>query len=209
MSPSNGGDGDPMRREAKQGGGSKMVGCGRTVMLLALLIGFIPGRLDAQANSGADRAEAIYLKKILSFVQWPSSPGGSEEAFRVCLAGGYRNSFVFAEEMRGIKVEGRKIEVRSIRKEDSLKNCQVLFIGSPEPKLRAKLLESVKGAQMLTIGDDAGFLEAGGILELAYAGNTIQFTVNLRAARNAGLKIDSRLLALAQRVLTEKEAAGI
>jgi hypothetical protein len=186
-----------------------MVGRGRAVLLLALLGGLIPCRLDAQANSGADRAEAMYLKKMLSFVQWPSSPGVPDEAFRVCVAGGYRNSFVFAEEMRGTKVEGRRIEVRSIRKEESLKNCQVLFIGSPEPKLRAKLLESVKGAQILTVGDDAGFLEAGGILELSYAGNTNQFTVNLRAARNAGLKIDARLLALAQRVLTEKEATGI
>jgi len=33
-----------------------------------------------------------------------------------------------------------------------------------------KLLESAKGAQVLTVGDDAGFLEAGGILEFAYAG---------------------------------------
>jgi YfiR/HmsC-like len=186
-----------------------MVGCGWSVVLLALLGGLIPGRLDAQANRGADRAEAIYLKKMLSFVQWPADPGIPGEAFRVCVAGSYRNSFVFAEEMRGITVEGRKIEVRSIRKEENLKNCQVLFIGSPEPNLRAKLLESVKGTPILTVGDDAGFLEAGGILELAYTGSAIQFTVNLRAARNAGLKIDARLLALAQRVLTEKEATGI
>jgi len=62
---------------------------------------------------------------------------------------------------------------------------------------------------MLTVGDDAGFLEAGGILEFAYAGNTIQFAVNLAAAKRAGLKIDARLLALAQRVLTEKESTGI
>jgi len=185
-----------------------MACCGPAVLLLALLGGLIPGRLDAQSNSAADRAEVIYLKKMLSFVQWPASPGISDETFRVCVAGGYRNSFVFAEEMRGTKVEGRKIEVRSIGKEESLMNCQVLFINSPEPKLRAKLLESVKGTQTLTVGDDAGFLEAGGILEFSYTRNTIQFTVNLRAAKNAGLKIDARLLALAHRVLTEKGAAG-
>jgi uncharacterized protein DUF4154 len=95
-----------------------------------------------------------------------------------------------------------------VSKDGSLKNCQLLFIGSPEPKMRAILLESVKGAQMLTVGDDAGFLEAGGILEFAVVGNTIQFAVNLPAAKRAGLKIDSRLLAIAQRVLTEKGPAA-
>ena len=185
-----------------------MVACSRAVLLLALFGGLIPGRLDAQTNAGAERAEAIYLKKMLSFVQWPTSQGASNEAFQVCVAGDYRNSYVFAEEMRGTKVEGRKIQVRPVRKEESLKNCKVLFIGSPEPKSRAKLLASVKGEQMLTVGDDAGFLGAGGMLEFSHAGNTIQFTVNLRAARNASLKIDARLLTLARRVLTEKEATG-
>jgi hypothetical protein len=186
-----------------------MAGCGPAMLLLVLLGGFIPGRVDAQTSSGPDRAEAIYLKKMLSFVQWPTGPGLSEEAFRVCVAGGYRSSYVFAEEMRGTKVEGRKIEVRSVRKEESLKNCQVVFVGTPEPKQRARILESAKGTQMLTVGDNAGFLEAGGILEFTYAGSTMQFAINLRAAKNAGLKIDARLLALAQRVLTEKEAMGI
>jgi len=197
-----------VRQEANQGGRSTIMAGSRVVLLLTLLGGLIPGRLDAQTDAGAERAEAIYLKKMLSFVQWPISPGDSDEAFQVCVVGGHRNSYVFAEEMRGTKVQGRKIEVRSVRNEESLKNCKVLFIGSPEPKSRAKLLESVKGAQMLTVGDDPGFLEAGGILEFSYAGNTIQFTVNLQAARNASLKIDARLLTLARRVVTEKEAAG-
>jgi len=185
-----------------------MMAGSRAVLLLALLGGWIPGRLEAGTNAEAERAEAIYLEKMLSFVQWPTNPGVSDGAFQVCVAGGHRDSYVFAEEMRGTKVEGRKIEVRSVRKEESLKNCKVLFIGSPEPKSRAKLLASVKGEQMLTVGDDAGFLGAGGMLEFSHAGNTIQFTVNLRAARNASLKIDARLLTLARRVLTEKEATG-
>jgi hypothetical protein len=57
-----------------------------------------------------------------------------------------------------------------------------------EPKLRARLLESVKATQMLAVGDDPGFLEAGGILEFTFAGNTMQFAVNLTAAKRAGLK---------------------
>ena len=203
------GDGDPVRPRARQSNGSRIARCIRAILVLTLISGLLPWQSECRTPSDADRAEALYLKKILSFVEWPSGAGVSGEPFRVCVAADFRIVFPLSEELRGIQVKGRKTNVQMIRKEESLKNCQVLFIGSPEPKLRAKLLESVKGTQMLTVGDDAGFLEAGGILEFIYAGNTIQFGVNLPAAKRAGLKIDARVLALAQRVLTEKEATGI
>jgi hypothetical protein len=175
---------------------------------LILILGLFAGPVDGRPTSEADRAEAKYLRKILSFVEWSGGPKYPDEPFQVCVAPDYRLTFPLSQELRGLKVNGRGINVQMARKGDSLKNCQLLFIGSPEPKMRAKLLESVKGTQMLTVGDDAGFLEAGGILEFTVVGNAIQFAVNLPAAKRAGLKIDSRLLAIAQRVLTEKEAAG-
>jgi hypothetical protein len=182
--------------------------CRRAILAPALLLVFLAGVADGRPTSEADRAEAKYLKKILSFVEWSSAPGNPGESFRVCVAPDYRLTFPISEELRDLKVNGRTVAVRMVGKQDSLKNCQLLFIGSPEPKMRAKFLDSVKGTQILTVGDDAGFLEAGGILEFAVVGNTIQFAVNLPAAKRAGLKIDSRLLALAQRVLQEKQAAG-
>jgi hypothetical protein len=199
----------PVKQEARQSGGPRMARWGRTILVLALLGGMHPRRTDCQAPGNVEKAEATYLKKILSFVEWPSTPETPGEPFRVCVAPDYKLAFPLSEELRGITVKGRKIDVQMVRNEQGAKNCQLLFIGSPEPKLRARLLESVKGTQMLTVGDDAGFLEAGGILEFAIPGSAIQFSVNLPAAKRAGLKIDSRLLALARRVLTEKEATGI
>jgi len=180
----------------------------RAILVPTLLLAFLAGSADGRPTSEADRAEAKYLRKVLSFVEWSFAPANPGESFRVCVAPDYRLTFPISEELRDLKVNGRTVAVRMVGKQDSLKNCQLLFIGSPEPKMRAKFLESVKGTQILTVGDDAGFLEAGGILEFAVVGNAIQFAVNLPAAKRAGLKIDSRLLAIAQRVLTEKGVAG-
>ena len=180
----------------------------RAIFALALFSAFLPWQSEGGKPTDVDRAEARYLKKMLSFVEWPSQPEIPTETFRVCVAADYRIAFPLSEELRGLTMTGRKINVQMIGKTDSPRNCQVLFIGSPEPKLRAKLLESVKGTQVLTVGDDAGFLEAGGILEFVQVGGSIQFAANLHAAKRAGLKIDSRLLALAQRVLPDKEVAG-
>ena len=202
------GDGAPMTRTAKQSGGLKLPRFAWAMLALGLTTGMIPWRTDCRATSDADRAEAVYLKKILSFVEWPSGPGIPDTPFRVCVAADYQIAVPLSEELRGINVNGRTVDVETVRKEEGLKNCQLLFIGSPEPRLRARLLESVKGAQMLTVGDDPGFVEAGGILEFTLVGNTMQFAVNLTAAKRAGLKIGARLLSLAQRVLTEKGTTG-
>lgn len=180
----------------------------RALFTLVLVSGFIPWQCEGGMPTDVDGTEARYLKKMLSFVEWPSAPESPMDNFRVCVAEDYRITFPLSEELRGITISGRKINVQMISTTESPRNCRVLFIGSPEPKLRAKLLESVKGTQVLTVGDDAGFLEAGGILEFVQTENRIQFAVNLHAAKRAGLKIDSRLLALAQRVLPDKEVAG-
>jgi YfiR/HmsC-like len=194
---------------AKQGGGPGYARGSRCVLVLALLQGIFSGGLDCQTSSLLVRAEAAYLRKILVFVQWPPRQGTPDEVFRICAAGKNGFSFELAKELRTSTVGAQKIEVRMVQKDQGQMNCQVLFVSEADTKQRAKILESVKGTHVLTVGDDEGFLEAGGILELIRTGNTLQFAVNLPAAKNAGLKFDARLLSLAQRVLTEKEAAGI
>ncbi|HKM66977.1 MAG TPA: YfiR family protein [Candidatus Acidoferrum sp.] len=197
-----------MTKATTQVGGRGYARGRRAVLVLALLHGILSGVLDCQTSSQMSHAEAVYLRKILVFVQWPPRPGIPNEVFRVCVAGRYGIGFVLAEELRASTVDGQKIDVRMLPKDQGLMNCQVLFISEPDVKQRAKLLESVKGTHVLTVADDKGFLEAGGILEFSSVGNVMQFAVNLPAAKSAGLKIDARLLSLARRVVTEKGATG-
>jgi hypothetical protein len=69
------------------------------------------------------------------------------------------------------------------------------------------MLGSVRGQNVLTIGETPEFLDAGGILGFSMQGETLQFDVNLREANRAHLKISSRLLALARHVVNPTEAA--
>jgi hypothetical protein len=58
-------------------------------------------------------------------------------------------------------------------------------------------------APVLTVGETAGFLDAGGIIDFLLEDNKLRFEVNLDTAESADLKIGSRLLVLAQRVVGE------
>ena len=52
----------------------------------------------------------------------------------------------------------------------------------------------------LLVGQDAWFLEAGGIINLIVDGGKISFEINLAPARAASLELDSKLKALAKSV---------
>lgn len=100
------------------------------------------------------------------------------------------------------------MEVRWMHKELELKGCQIIFVSRSEERRYGKILESAKGTNAPTVGETDGFLQAGGIVELNFENDTLKFEVNLTAARAANLKLDSRLLAMAKRVIREKEQTG-
>jgi hypothetical protein len=51
---------------------------------------------------------------------------------------------------------------------------------------------------VLTVADIEGFAQRGGIIDMFMVRDSVGFTVNLDAARNANLVVSSRLLALAR-----------
>ncbi len=176
--------------------------------MLVVFLGVLPRPLQCQSTGEVGRTQAIYLRKVLEFVRWPAGATEPKHEFRICVAGSYAISYPLAEEFRATQVEGRRVEVQLLTNEKSPKTCQVVFFSSIDARQRARVLEAVKGTQILTVGDGEGFLEAGGILRFGVEGGAMQFEVNLGAAKCAGLKIDARLLSMAHRVVTERGGSG-
>jgi hypothetical protein len=56
---------------------------------------------------------------------------------------------------------------------------------------------------VLTVGESEGFLERGGMINFVVKGKNVRLEINLVAAEAAGLKISSRLLAIADIVKQE------
>ena len=103
---------------------------------------------------------------------------------------------------------GKRIEVQSVGRPAELKGCQIIFVSGSSRSNYEKALTASRGMNALTVGERDGFLEAGGILELNYEKDTLKFKVNLDAAQASQLKLDARLLAMAQRVIREKGQSG-
>lgn len=181
----------------------------RRLMLVVCAASVLPGDVLSQVLSQEYQLKAMYLKKIPSFVEWPSSAASaSKTAFRFCAVGDYPFGTRLADEVRGDSVSGQKIELQWIRNEQGLDGCRVIFFSRSAEKRYGKILEGLKGKSVLTIGESEGFLEAGGMMELSFKNDRLQLEVNLEAARSANLKVDARLLAMAKRVVTKHGTPG-
>ena len=81
--------------------------------------------------------------------------------------------------------------------------CQILFFGKAQSKRIPMLVADLHNAPILTVGETAGFLDAGGMICFLLEENKVRFEINLDAAESARLKIGSRLLILAEHVVGE------
>ena len=176
---------------------------------VAICLLFVQLPLPAQTPAVAEyRAKANYLANFPSFVEWPTEalpPGNAP--FLVCVFGEFSFGTSLAEITRGTTTHDRRLEIRWARKAQELSSCQVLFVSRSEEKKYSQALEAVRGKMVLTVGETPAFLDAGGIFTFIGERGKIQFDVNLAAANKAHLKISSRLLALARRVVNQMEAA--
>ena len=80
------------------------------------------------------------------------------------------------------------------------RRCHILFIGATQRDRLEELAAGLRGAHVFSFADSEGFAELGGVGNFVISDNRVRFEINAEVAREAGLKISSRLLRLAQRV---------
>ena len=183
----------------------RCVGMLRHLAAVALVLFPLP--INGQSLfSDEYRAKANYLAHFPSFVEWPEDAWPSRDApFLICVFGNYAFGTSLAEFTRGRTVRDRRVEIKWMRSLDELRSCHVLFVSRSEQKRYAQVLEAVQGERALTVGETPEFLNAGGMVSFVSQKESIRFDVNIAEANRVHLKISSRMLALARRIV--KQAA--
>ena len=173
--------------------------------LCAFLLLFGSAELRGAAQDGAANEivwKANFLAKSAAYIEWPvESPLHNANAFRWCVYGTFSFGTTLAELTRDLTFDGKRSEVKWIRKDTELSGCQIIFVSRSEAKNYAKVLEAARTGRALTVGETKDFLDAGGMVALFTDGKAPAFEVNLDAVDAAKLKLSSRMLALARRVV--------
>lgn len=95
------------------------------------------------------------------------------------------------------------MQIRPKKVGEDLRDCQIVFISASESPRFVQILNTLRGAHVLAVGESEGFLEAGGTLNFVMERERVRFDANLAAASRENLRISSQLLMMARVVLHE------
>ena len=170
----------------------------RGLWTLVVMVAFLSGMRAQSPTAGEYQIKAAFLFNFAKFVEWPSSSfSDASAAMRICVLG----QDPFGEELQNITrekiVNGRKLEVSNVIDLQQARKCQILFISPSEKKQMKQVITSLAGTSVLTVGESEGFAEQGGMINFVLEKSRVQFEVNRKVAEHAGLKISSKLLAVA------------
>jgi hypothetical protein len=152
--------------------------------------------------------KATFLAQFPDFIEWPDSAFAEpKSSFLICVFGNFSFGTSLAQATANGTFHGRKLEVRWVRKMPDVRACQILFVSRSELGRYGQVLGAAHNAGILTVGETPHFLEAGGAISFSFEKEALQFEVNLAAVSGAGLKVSSRLLSLARRVVNLPQVA--
>ncbi len=181
--------------------------CTIPIAILLVSAGLALGPRTAGAEETTrEQVQAAFIYKFTRFIQWPDSAlQGTAGEFPVCVAGQGPMSEALSL-IEGKAVNGRRLTIRRKIKPQKASNCLILFISRSESNNFGTWRKALKGRPILLIGDWPGFGVSGGHIEFYMDSSYVRFAINFQEARDAGLKISSKLLQLARIVETRKTA---
>ena len=179
----------------------------RGVLLLLAAAAFLLGMALSAAQTAPDApateasVKAAYLYKFIGYAELPAaSAGTTKPSFVIGVIGATDIAAELARITTGRTVNGRPVEVRVLRDTDSIADLQVLFIDLAESTRLSRLLWTAQQRSILTVTDANGALDLGSIINFRTVDDRVRFEVSLVNAERSGIKLSSRMLAVALRV---------
>ncbi|MFA5910933.1 MAG: YfiR family protein [Vicinamibacterales bacterium] len=165
------------------------------VMATCLLTPVMAVDLHAQVAPGA-AVKAAFIYNFAKFTEWPALAPGLPIV--VCIVGDDGIGAAFAETVRGQSINGHSLELGRPKDSTEWPGCQVLFVAEAQIRQATSGLTAVRTAPVLTVSDNRGFAESGGIIELYVESGRMRFAINVDAVERSGPRLSSRLLGLAK-----------
>lgn len=139
--------------------------------------------------------KATYLYNFALYTEWPETV----DNIRLCILGEHHFGDAL-QAINGKALSERRLEVRQVAAQDSLAECQMVFLGEREARTSRKILERISNLPVLTVTEGPLPLYSGIMVSMVVENNRLGFYINASAARHAGLNVSSKLLKLARRV---------
>lgn len=186
-------------------GGVGVVACGRR-RLLGLVGAVLMGVWAGQAGAGEvalpePQIKALFLFNFTKYVEWPEPAfGGPTAPLIIGIVGAPAVAEPLEKLAAGKSLNGHPIVIRRLEPADQTAPCHILFLGDLPSQQLPEWLQVRRGQPVLVVGEDAKFTELGGIVNFGQRDHKIRLEINTNTAAASGLKLSSKLLAVADLV---------
>ena len=182
------------------------------VIVLSLLA--VSSAPQARADSTSSReyqVKAAFLYSFINFVDWPEdklTEDNKQIIIGIIGDDPFGNAF---EPIKDKQVKGKDVVIKRFKsfnelnksdeKIEAVTKCHLLYICPSEKDELQRIINLVTKYNVLTVGDMKSFLESGGIINFLMEDKKVRFEINNVTAEDSELKIRSKLLRLAKRVI--------
>ena len=143
--------------------------------------------------------KAAFLYQFTKFVEWPDDNGTGKELIIGVMADD--------EVLKAIKLldgkesQKRQIRIKKISKFPDGGRLNVLFVQGCCANDIDNVVETAIKAHILTVCDQRDGIDKGFIISLFNEGSRLRFNINLKVAQKSSIRLSSRLLRLAKKVI--------
>ena len=142
--------------------------------------------------------KAAFVLNFIRLVNWSNGPGEQDKRELPVCAFSRSDFFATFQDASAGKTVGTRLIACKIEPVPDAGRCRVLLVDRAHYQSAGRVLGTIKGAPILTVGNGPGFLDAGGMFELNVDQGKVQFDVGLEAIRRSGLDVSGRLLHLSR-----------
>jgi hypothetical protein len=177
----------------------------RFLMAAAGLVTFPATAATAAETLLETSVKAAYLYKFLGYVEWPG--GSFSQPDSPIVIGVMGAEAIYSDLLQilpGRTVHGRVAVAKKIEPGDPADGLHVLYLGNAATHPPGPWLQRVQQRPVLLVSDTPGGLGSGSVLNFILVQGRVRFEASVPAAESSGLKLSSRLLAVAERVVATR-----
>jgi YfiR/HmsC-like len=147
------------------------------------------------------RVKAAFLYKFTGYATWPEGTfARADTPMTIGVLGDDQLAAETAQQVGGRTIDGRPISVKRVASAELAGDVHILFVGRAEAARFAQIVRALPAAPMLIATESESALRQGSAINFVIVDGRVRFDVALDAAERRGVKLSSRLLAVARSV---------
>ena len=186
---------------------------GCMVLLLIAGFGLCLRPVNAATTKSEYQVKAAFLHNFARFVEWPKHKLPAEDTPIVI---GVLGDDPFGPSLDAITqklIDHHRVDIRRFKgltsdqdqysQAEEIRSCHMLFVASDQRPYVERIVVMLRNDAVLTIGEQADFIDRGGMVNFVVIDGKTCFEINLKSSKEANITIRSRLSRLAVRVIKE------